>query len=233
MPDQNSAASEHAIMQEIDQPLSELPHDPVSAVADVDFPLVLRGYDREAVDDYVRRTTHLVAELASTRSPEAAVRRALERVGEQVSSILARAHETAESITSQSRSEAEERLMQARAESEELERDAHALADRLQRESEQKARELERAAELRVQELDAEVDRIWAERDRIVSDVRKLSEELSELAGVAATRFPAATSRDRDADYLRIGVGPTRPFRAAHRRRIRAAHRRGSRVGDG
>jgi DivIVA domain-containing protein len=194
MPDQNSAASEHAIMQDINQPLSELSHDPVSAVASVDFPLVLRGYDREAVDEYVRQTTHLVAELAATRSPEAAVRRALERVGEQVSSILARAHETAEGITSQSRAEAEERLMQARAESEELERDAHALADRLQRESEQKARDLERNAELRVHELDAEVDRIWAERDRIVSDVRKLSEELSELAGVAATRFPAATT---------------------------------------
>ena len=194
MPDQNSAASEHAIMQEINQPLAELSHDPVSTVASVDFPLVLRGYDRDAVDDYVRRTTHLVAELAATRSPEGAVRRALERVGEQVSSILSRAHETAEDITSQSRAEAEERLMLARAESEELERDAHALADRLQRESEQKARELQRSAEARVQELDAEVDRIWAERDRIVSDVRKLSEELSELAGVAATRFPAATT---------------------------------------
>jgi DivIVA domain-containing protein len=217
MPDQNSAASEHAIMQEINQPLSELSQDPVSAVASVDFPLVLRGYDREAVDDYVRRTTHLVAELAATRSPEAAVRRALERVGEQVSSILARAHETAEGITSQSRAEAEERLMQARAESEELERDAHALADRLQRESEQKARELERSAELRVQELDAEVDRIWAERDRIVSDVRKLSEELSELAGVAATRFPAATTDEaavltgpRIRDLSAEADGPTR-----------------------
>ncbi|MGN6168243.1 MAG: MBL fold metallo-hydrolase [Solirubrobacteraceae bacterium] len=194
MPDQNSAASEHAIMQEISQPLAELPRDPVSLVASVDFPLVLRGYDRESVDDYVREVTHLVAELAATRSPEGAVRRALERVGEQVSSILARAHETAEDITSQSRVEAEERLMQARAESEELERDAHALADRLDRESQQKVRERERAAELRVQELDAEVDRIWAERDRIVSDVRKLSEDLSELAGVAATRFPAATT---------------------------------------
>src|SRR5437763_1410315 len=139
MPDQNSAASEHAIMQEITQPLVDLPMDPVSAVANVDFPLVLRGYDREAVDDYVRRTPQLVAERSATRSPEGAVRRALERVGEQVSSILARAHETAEGITSQSRAEAEERLMQARAEAEELERDAHALAAQLGAETEHKA----------------------------------------------------------------------------------------------
>lgn len=203
MPDQNEAASEHAIMQEITQPLADLPQDPVAAVASVDFPLVLRGYDREAVDEYVRRTTQLVAELFSTRSPEGAVRRALERVGEQVSSILARAHETAEGITSQSRAEAEERVMRARAESEELERDAHALAAQLERDTEQRARAREQAAELRVQELDADVERIWAERDRIVSDVRRLSEELSEMAGAATTRFPAATTDE--ASVLRAG----------------------------
>lgn len=194
MPDQSSASSEHAIMQEITQPLSELPHDPVAAVASVDFPLVLRGYDREAVDEYVRRTTQLVAELFATRSPEGAVRRALERVGEQVSSILGRAHETAEGITSQSRAEAEERLMQARAEAQQLERDARALADQLQQDARLRAEERERTAELRVQELDAEVERVWVERDRIVSDVRRLAEELAELASAAATRFPAATT---------------------------------------
>jgi DivIVA domain-containing protein len=194
MPDQNEAASEHSIMQEITQPLAELPSDPVAAVASVDFPLVLRGYDREAVDEYVRRTTQLVAELYATRSPEGAVRRALERVGEQVSSILARAHDTSEGITSQSRAEAEERVMRARAEAEELERDAHALAAQLERETDERARAREQAAELRVQEFDAEVERIWAERDRIVSDVRKMSEELSDIAGAAATRFPAATT---------------------------------------
>lgn len=181
-------------MQEITQPLSELPHDPVAAVASVDFPLVLRGYDRDAVDEYVRRTTQLVAELFATRSPEGAVRRALERVGEQVSSILGRAHETAEGITTQSRAEAEERLMQARAEAQQLERDARALAEQLEQDARLSAEQRERAAELRVQELDAEVERVWAERDRIISDVRRLAEELAELASAAVTRFPAATT---------------------------------------
>jgi glyoxylase-like metal-dependent hydrolase (beta-lactamase superfamily II)/cell division septum initiation protein DivIVA len=186
-------------MQEITEPLSELPHDPVAAVASADFPLVLRGYDREAVDEYVRRTTQLVAELYATRSAEGAVRRALERVGEQVSSILARAHETAEGITSQSREEADERLGQARAQAQQLERDARALAEELERDARERARERERAAELRVHELDAEVERIWAERDRIVSDVRRLSEELADLASAAAARFPAATTDEAGA----------------------------------
>src|SRR3989440_10547846 len=107
MPDQSSASSEHAIMQEITAPLSTLPDDPVPVVADVDFPIVLRGYDRDSVDAYVQTTSQLVAELQATRSPEAAVRRALERVGEEVSGILQRAPDTAARITTQSRSEAD------------------------------------------------------------------------------------------------------------------------------
>jgi cell division initiation protein len=167
MPDQSSAATEHAIIQEITAPLRTLPDDPVAAV-NADFPVGLRGYDRLAVDAYVQRTSQLVAELQATRSPEAAVRRALERVGEQISGILQRAHDTAEQITAQSRGEAEDRLEQARAE----------------------AREIAAAAEQRVKDLDADTDRIWIERHRIVDDARDLASQLLALAETAAERFP-------------------------------------------
>jgi cell division septum initiation protein DivIVA len=170
MPDQSTAATEHSLMQEITAPLSTLPDDPLPAVADVHFPVVLRGYDRMAVDAYVRQTSQLVAELQATRSPEAAVRRALGRVGEEVASILQRAHETSEKITTQSRSEAEERLEAARRE----------------------AKEITGGARERVTELDSETDRIWAERHRIVEDARELASSLLALAESAAERFPAA-----------------------------------------
>jgi cell division septum initiation protein DivIVA len=170
MPDQSSAASEHALLQEITAPLSTLPDNPVPAVADVEFPLALRGYDRLAVDAYVRKTSQLVAELQATRSPEAAIRRALERVGDEVSGILQRAHETAEQITSQSRSEAEDRLDAARKE----------------------AAEIVAGAQKRVKELDAETDRIWAERHRIVEDTRDLARQLLGVAESAVERFPPA-----------------------------------------
>jgi DivIVA domain-containing protein len=169
MPDQSSASTEHALMQEITAPLSTLPDDPVPEVSDVAFPLVLRGYDRDSVDAYVQRTSQLVAELQAIRSPEAAVRRALERVGEEVSGILQRAHETGSRITAQSRSEAEDRLETARREAAQI---------------------IESAAE-RVRELDAETDRIWAERQRIVEDTRELARELLTLTESAADRFPA------------------------------------------
>jgi vacuolar-type H+-ATPase subunit H len=176
MPEESHAASEHAILQEITAPLSTLPDNPVPSVAEVEFPIVLRGYDRLAVDAYVKRTSQLVAELQATRSPEAAIRRALERVGEEVSGILQRAHEAASQITSQSRSDAEDRLEQAR----------------------QEAAQITADAELRLKELDAETDRIWAERQRIVEDAQQLAQQLLTLARSAAARFPADEEPDSE-----------------------------------
>jgi cell division septum initiation protein DivIVA len=176
MPDENSAAEEHAIIQEVAAPLASLPDNPVPAAADVEFPVALRGYDRLAVDAYVKRTTQLVAELQTTRSPEAAVRRALERVGEEVSGILQRAHEAAGQITAQSRIEAENRLEAAR----------------------QEAAQITVDARQRLKDLDVETDRIWAERQRIVEDAQDLARQLLSLAESAAERFPA--DEDADAD---------------------------------
>jgi cell division septum initiation protein DivIVA len=170
MPDQGSAANEHAILQEITAPLTTLPDDAMPLVADPNFPVALRGYDRLAVDAYVNKTSQLVAELQATRSPDAAIRRALERVGEEVSGILKRAHETAEQITSQSRREAEDRLEVARQEA------AQMLVD----------------AEQRLKDLDSETDRIWGERHRIIGDTRGLAQELLALADSAGQRFPEA-----------------------------------------
>jgi hypothetical protein len=111
------------------------------------------------------------------------VRRALERVGDQISGVLQRAHETAEQITAQSRMEAEDRLERAR-------REGLALIE---------------TAERRVRELDADADRVWAERARIVADAEALSGQLLAVARDAAARFPdeenrAAPTTDRQAE---------------------------------
>jgi cell division septum initiation protein DivIVA len=169
MPDQSSAATEHALIQDITTPLAALPEDPMKVAAEVDFPVVLRGYDRIAVDAYVKKTSQMVAELQATSSPETAVRRALDRVGGEVSGILQRAHDTAAQITAQSRAEAEDRLESAR----------------------QEAERIVASARTEVQELDAETDRVWAERQRIVEDARDLARQLLGLADSAAERFPA------------------------------------------
>jgi cell division septum initiation protein DivIVA len=185
MPDQSSAASEHAILQEITVPLETLPDDP-EAVVNADFPAALRGYDRLAVDEYVRHTSQLIAELQSTRSPDAAIRRALERLGEQISGILQRAHDTAEQITTQSRADAEDRVEAARRE----------------------AVQIAAAAEQRVRDLDADTDRIWSERHRIVDDTKDLASQLLALTETAAERFPAAEEADPGVPVYDAEAGP-------------------------
>jgi cell division septum initiation protein DivIVA len=170
MPDQSSAAQEHALIEQITGPLATLPENPVAMTANVDFPIALRGYDRLAVDAYVARTSQLIAELHATASPEGAIRRALERVGEEVSGVLQQAHSTAGELTAQSRAEAENRLEQAR----------------------QEAALITVQAREKLRTLDEDADRIWAERDRIIGDARDLARQLIGLADAAAERFPAA-----------------------------------------
>jgi DivIVA domain-containing protein len=177
MPDQSYAATEHALLEEIARPLERLPDDPLELVQ-ADFPTAMRGYDKDTVDEYVRETSELVAELQAVRTPESAVRRALMRAGGQISGVLRRAHETAAEITAQSRSEAEDRLQRARAE----------------------ADELMDAAERRVRELDADTDRIWLDRQRIMADVEDLSNQLLGLARQAGERFPDDEAGPYDED---------------------------------
>jgi DivIVA domain-containing protein len=186
MPDQSYAATEHALLEEITGPLQRLAEEPLE-LAPADFPTAMRGYDREAVDEYVRYATRLVAELQAVRSPESAVRRALMRAGGQISGVLRRAHETAGEITAKSRSEAEDRLERARVEAEEL---------------------LD-TAERRVRDLDADTDRIWLDRQRIMADVEDLSNQLLGLAKQAGERFPDDDSEGLPADDESSAVAPT------------------------
>ena len=133
-----------------------------------------RGYDRAEVDAYVAQLQRQVRELqAQQQSPDAAVRSALERVGDQVAEVLKQATDTADEIVATAQSD-------ARGHRAEVDREiAHVTS----------------LAEQRLHELDVDTDRIWGERERIVADARDLSRQLSQLADLAAERFP----QDNDA----------------------------------
>jgi len=130
----------------------------------------MRGYDREAVDSYVERVNRLIAELEISRSPESAVKHAVAQVSEETRGILERAHETAEEITARSRAKADDRIQQA----------------------EREAAEIREGAEARVHELDADAEAIWAERLRLIEDVRDVADRLLAVAEEATARFPSA-----------------------------------------
>jgi DivIVA domain-containing protein len=142
-------------------------HD-IAAVRDVTFPIVLRGYDRETVDAYVREVNRVVDDLEAGRSPQSAIRHALDQVSDETRGILERAHETADEITARSRSQADDRVQWA----------------------EREARDAIAAATERVQELESDSERVWEERQALIDDVRRIAEELSAMADDAGVRFP-------------------------------------------
>jgi cell division septum initiation protein DivIVA len=134
---------------------------------DAAFPIVLRGYDRGAVDDYVEEMTRLVKDLEATQLRENVVQRALDEVGEQTASILQRAHETAEEITARSRAKAEGRLQRAEREAEIVRRDADEYAARIVTDTRQ----------------------LWDERQRLIEELRQLADEVLGTADDAAERL--------------------------------------------
>jgi DivIVA domain-containing protein len=152
--------------------------DELAELREPAFAIALRGYDREAVDAYVERVNQKIAELEVGRSPQSAIRHALDQVGEETSGILERAHETAESITARSQAQAGDRLARA----------------------EEEARELVAAAETRVRVLDADADEVWRERQRLIEDVQRVAADLAELADDASRRFPPDSPDGADTD---------------------------------
>jgi cell division septum initiation protein DivIVA len=111
----------------------------INQARDIRFPAAMRGYERTAVDRYVKDVNRLIAELEMTASPESAVRRALDEVSEETRDLLQRAHQTAEEITARSRVKADDRLQQAEAEAKALrdaaQQDADATREAAQREA--------------------------------------------------------------------------------------------------
>jgi cell division septum initiation protein DivIVA len=179
---------------------------------EANFQIVLRGYDRDAVDSFVKEARHVIAELELSASPEAAVRNALDEVSEETSGLLQRAYETAEEIQARSRAKADDRIQQAERDAEALRevagRDADATRNEARREADELLENARREAEdlranakreveqqratteTRVQELERHAEHVWRERRRLIDDMRTVAQEQLEIAEAATARFP-------------------------------------------
>ena len=195
-------------------------------IRNVSFSGAVRGYDRSAVDAYVERVNGVIAELEMRSSARAAVRHALEQVGEQTSGILQRARETAEEITGSARREADETTARAKAEAAEIVVNASTEADRARAESSQliakataegegilaeskaeaerilgrardEAAALREEGEARLRELHADIAATWKERRELLDDVRGIATKLEAAAIRAAARVAPSGAEER------------------------------------
>jgi DivIVA domain-containing protein len=129
---------------------------------DVRFPAAVRGYDRGAVDAYVKRVNRVIAELKVRSSPPAAVRHAVEEAEETVQGLLQAAREAAEQITRSAQQEAEENTASAKAEAAKLIVDTSADAERMKAEAEEVMANAKREAEATVTTAGSTADELRA-----------------------------------------------------------------------
>ena len=131
------------------------------------FPLVMRGYDRHAVDEFVAELLGLVQDLESRQTREGVVQKALGELGEETAGILQRAHETADDISARSRAQADARLQRAEREAEILRRDADEYAE----------------------QVIVDTRLLWEERQRLIEDIRQLADDVLGTADDAMERL--------------------------------------------
>ncbi len=158
--------------EDLDQPTEAVEAVPPPEPSRKRFPTALHGYDRDAVEDYIDGLEHeigqMAAKLSAQRSPTAAIDAELARVGEETSAILKVAHEQAAEITRRARVEADRCVSDAA---------ANAVA-------------MTEDAKRKLRQLDSETDAVWAERVRLIEDVRNVATSLFSLAEDASDRFP-------------------------------------------
>jgi DivIVA domain-containing protein len=168
---------------------------------DVSFPVSVRGYERGAVDAYIRRVNRVVAELKISASPTAAVRHALDQAQEKVDALLQSAREAAEQITTSAREEAEENADRLKTEAVKFVVDTNAEVDRLKAEADQLTAKARADAEATLVKANAEANEILAGARAEAEDTsarsqaeadehrRRLEEELAALQQEAETRL--------------------------------------------
>jgi len=170
-------------------------------ILDVKFPVSVRGYERRAVEAYIKRVNRAIAELKVSASPPAAVRHALDQAEEKVEGLLRAAREAGEEITASARQDAEESTARAKAEAVELLVNSSSEADRVRGQADELLAKARTEAEETVAGAKAEASTIvsgaTAEAQQIIERAqaeaeerfRRLTQELATLRDQAETRM--------------------------------------------
>ncbi len=158
---------------DVDQPTAAVDTVPPPEPQRKRFATAHHGYDRDAVDDYIDGLEHEIGQMAAKlsaqrSSPSSAIEAEISRVGEETSAILRVAHEQASEITRRARVE----------------------ADRCVADAASNAVAMTEDAKRKLRQLDSETDAVWAERVRLIEDVRNVATSLFSLAEDATDRFP-------------------------------------------
>jgi DivIVA domain-containing protein len=213
-------------------------------IRNVSFPVSVRGYDRDAVEAYVKRVNRVIAELEVSRSPQAAVRHALDRVGKQTVAVLQEARESADKLMEAAReqgeaekarakeeaaklvvnasddadrtkAEADKVLADAKTEASQILATAQTEAARQKQEAEQEVAARREQAEARMREIQTDTQAVWKERNALLKETHAMADKLQQLARSAAGRVAPDEPAAAESEQETAVVEPQPRERAA------------------
>jgi DivIVA domain-containing protein len=163
--------------------------DSIERIRSATFPVARRGYDKREVDRFLLSLAEWLEAGAAEEETSDAVRRELERVGEETSKILTEAHDVAERLR-----------VQAEREVEGLTEGAQAQADRTRAEADKILAEAESVAETAAQKLRTEAD-AYATQTRTAAD-REAEQTLSAARAQAKRVVDESNARKQDIESV-------------------------------
>jgi DivIVA domain-containing protein len=163
--------------------------DSIERIRSATFPVTRRGYDRREVDRFLLSLAEWLETGVADEAPGDAVRRELERVGEETSRILTAAHDVAERLR-----------VQAEREVEGLTEGAQAQAERTRAEADKILAEAESVAETAAQKLRTEAD-AYATQTRTDAD-REAEQTLTRARAEAKRVVDEANARRQDVEAV-------------------------------
>jgi DivIVA domain-containing protein len=163
--------------------------DSIERIRSATFPIARRGYERREVDRFLLSLAEWLETGVAEEAPSDAVRRELERVGEETSRILTAAHDVAERLR-----------VQAEREVEGLTEGAQAQAERTRAEADKILAEAESVAETAAQKLRADAD-AYATQTRADAD-REAEQTLTRARAEAKRVVDEANARKHDVESV-------------------------------
>jgi DivIVA domain-containing protein len=163
--------------------------DSIERIRSATFPVARRGYEKREVDRFLLSLAEWLETGGADQGRSDAVRRELERVGEETSKILTEAHDVAERLR-----------LQAEREAEGLTEGAQAQADRTRAEADKILTEAETVAETAAQKLRTDAD-AYATQTRTDAD-REAEQTLSKARAEARRVVDEANARKQDIESV-------------------------------
>jgi DivIVA domain-containing protein len=214
------------------QSFRELQYYVPQDILDVSFPAAVRGYDRRAVDAYIKRVKvqgllkaareageeitasaqHEAEESTARAKAEAAeltvsTSTEVDRMKADAEKSLASAKREADDTVAKAKSEADGVLADAKGEAQSILARTQAEADERLRRLQEELAALREEAETRRREIQADTEAVWKERHELLEDIRRMAAGLVDLTNAAAARIQGSEPGGPQEETLEFDAG--------------------------